>query len=80
MVTCEFAGTCPFLNKEIIDMPLSTHLLSESYCEGYFTMCAIHKAAMTLGISNAAKQVSPGDRYKLSSRVLELVLWGEVGW
>ena len=50
METCEFTDTCSFLNEEIINMPLSAHLLLESYCEGDFTMCTIHKAAMIHGI------------------------------
>lgn len=50
METCEFTDTCSFLNEEIINMPLSVHLLLESYCEGDFTMCTIYKAAMIHGI------------------------------
>src|SRR5665647_3098553 len=46
METCEFTDTCPFLNEEIINMPLSAHLLLESYCEGDLTMCTIHKLSL----------------------------------
>lgn len=80
MVSCVFNDKCSFLNKKVIDMPLTTHSLVENYCAGESTMCAIHKAAMTHGIDKVPKYVSPDDKYELSHRVVELNLKDKSSW
>jgi hypothetical protein len=43
-------------------------------------MCTIHKVAVTHGILKVPKYVSPDDKYELSDRIIELDLWGKLGW
>ncbi len=80
MAICDFIDTCPFLNKMIINLPINTHELAETYCYGDFTMCKIHKVAMVHGIDMVTKYVAPDGKYELSDRVIDLVLWGKIGW
>lgn len=80
MAHCDFIETCPFLHNKIIDMPITSCNLVESYCYGAFATCSIHKAAMTHGIDKIPKDISPEDTYELSDDVIESVLLGRVGW
>ena len=80
MERCDLIDTCAFLNDKMIDMPLTTHKLLEKYCVGDFTLCSIHRVAMTQGIDKVPSNVFPGDKYELSDRVIELALWGKLGW
>ena len=43
-------------------------------------MCTIHKVAVTHGIGKVPKYVSADDKYELSDRIIELDLWGKLGW
>jgi hypothetical protein len=79
MASCEFNDTCHFLNKKVIEMPLTTFNAVNNFCHGDFTICTIHKIAMTHGIKEVPKYVSPDDQYELSSRVIELVHRSRLG-
>lgn len=80
MASCVFNDRCSFLNKKVIDMPLTTHTLVGKYCSGEFTSCAIHKAAVTHGIDKVPQYVSPDDKYELSYRVIELHQMDKSSW
>jgi hypothetical protein len=80
MASCEFMQTCIFLNNKVVRMPITTQKLVESYCDGDFTKCTIHKNALAHGIDKVPKYVSPDDEYELSDWMIELVLVGRLGW
>ena len=80
MARCDFIDACPFLNAKMIDMPITTHSLVENYCYGNFTMCTIHNVAVAHGSDNVPKDVSPGDKYELSEKMINLIFSGRFGW
>ncbi len=80
MISCDFNNTCPFLNKKVIDLPLTTTKLVENYCTGEFSLCTIYKVAQTHGIDKVPRYVSPDDTYELSHRVIELARLDKLGW
>ena len=80
MECCKFIGTCPFLNKIMINLPIDTHELAGAYCFGAFTKCNLYKVAMVHGIDKVIEYIAPDGKYELSDRVIDLVLWGKVCW
>jgi hypothetical protein len=79
MVGCEFNNACHFLNKKVIDMPLTTLNAVNNFCHGDFAICTIHKIATSHGINEVPKYVSPDDQYELSSRIIESVHRSKIG-
>lgn len=80
METCIYNDNCPFLNKKVVDMPITTQSLVQSYCKGSFASCTIHKVATNHGIDKVPKYVSPDDKYELSQRVIELHRLDKSSW
>ena len=79
MKRCDFIGTCPFLSEKIVDMPIASCNLVETYCHGEFAKCSIHEVATVHGIDKIPEHVTPEDTCALSDKVIQLGLWDKLG-